>query len=30
MLAGLLNTYEKKVLENFVRDCTPGFFGGKG
>ena len=30
MLAGLLNTYEKKDLENFVTDFTPGFFRGKG
>ena len=30
VLAGLLNTYEKKDLENFVTDFTKGFFRGKG
>ena len=30
VLAGLLNTCEKKDIENFVTDFTPGFFRGKG
>ena len=30
VLGGLLNTYEKKDLENFVTDFTPGFFRAKG
>ena len=30
VLAGLLNTYEKKDLENFATDFTPGFFEGRG
>ena len=30
VLGGLLSTYEKKDLENFVTDFTPGFFRGKG
>ena len=30
MLAGLLKTYEKNDVENFVTDFTQGFFRGKG
>ena len=30
VLGGLLKTYEKKDLEHFVTDFTPGFLKGRG